>query len=115
MSSSVVQPAATEGQAHASESRVQTYRAAVVHEFGGPLTVERVPAGDLTPRQVRVKVEASGLSHKRPRGGPRGRLVLRSPGCAAATCALSSPRAWPAAFAISAADLNAPPTKDSSR
>src|ERR671911_108503 len=63
MSSSVIQPAATESQAHASESRVQTYRAAVVHEFGSPLTVERVPAAELTPGQVRVKVEASGLCH----------------------------------------------------
>src|ERR671911_387930 len=63
MSSSVIQPAATESQAHASESRVQTYRAAVVHEFGSPLTVERVRAAELMPGQVRVKVEASGLCH----------------------------------------------------
>jgi alcohol dehydrogenase, propanol-preferring len=61
--SSSVQHAATEPQAHVTESRVQTYRAAVVREFGGPLTVERVPAAELTPGQVRVKVEASGLCH----------------------------------------------------
>ena len=60
MSSSVIQPAVTEPQPHASESRVQSYRAAVVHEFGGPLTVERVPAAELMPGQVRVRVEASG-------------------------------------------------------
>ena len=63
MSNSVIQPAATEPQAHASESRVQAYRAAVVHEFGGPLTVERVRAAELTAGQVRVRVEASGLCH----------------------------------------------------
>ena len=61
--SSSVQHAATEPQAHVTESRVQTYRAAVVREFGSPLTVERVPAAELTPGQVRVKVEASGLCH----------------------------------------------------
>ena len=39
------------------------YRAAVVHEFGAPLSVEMVPAGQLTAGQVRVKVEATGLCH----------------------------------------------------
>jgi propanol-preferring alcohol dehydrogenase len=63
MSSSVVQHGATDPHAHAAESRVQTYRAAVVHEFGSPLTVERVRAAELTPGQVRVRVEASGLCH----------------------------------------------------
>jgi propanol-preferring alcohol dehydrogenase len=42
---------------------VQTYRAAVVHGFGLPLTVEQVPKRTLEPGQVRVAVEASGLCH----------------------------------------------------
>src|SRR3954452_10933006 len=41
----------------------QTYRAAVVHEFHAPLTVDDVPAVALAVGQVRVKVEASGLCH----------------------------------------------------
>jgi alcohol dehydrogenase, propanol-preferring len=40
-----------------------TYRAAVVHEFGNPLTVEQVPMQQLGAGQVRVKVEACGLCH----------------------------------------------------
>ena len=40
-----------------------TYRAAVVHRFGDPLSVEQVLARELAPGQVRVKVEASGLCH----------------------------------------------------
>src|SRR6187431_2180288 len=40
-----------------------TYRAAVVHRFGDPLSVEQVLACELAPGQVRVKVEASGLCH----------------------------------------------------
>jgi propanol-preferring alcohol dehydrogenase len=40
-----------------------TYRAAVVHEFDAPLSVEEVPSRALEPGQVRVKVEASGLCH----------------------------------------------------
>jgi hypothetical protein len=47
--STSVQHAATEPQTRVTESRVQTYRAAVVREFGSPLTVERVPAAELTP------------------------------------------------------------------
>jgi propanol-preferring alcohol dehydrogenase len=39
------------------------YKAAVVHEFGTPLTVEEVPRTPLLPGQIRVKVEASGLCH----------------------------------------------------
>jgi alcohol dehydrogenase, propanol-preferring len=39
------------------------YRAAVVHRFHEPLTIEQVPARPLEPGQVRVKVEASGLCH----------------------------------------------------
>ena len=40
-----------------------SYRAAVVHEFGSPLTVETVAATGLTSGQVRVCVEATGLCH----------------------------------------------------
>jgi alcohol dehydrogenase, propanol-preferring len=39
------------------------YRAAVVHEFNSLLSVEEVPAPELEPGQIRVKVEASGLCH----------------------------------------------------
>ncbi|HEU0240529.1 MAG TPA: alcohol dehydrogenase AdhP [Micromonosporaceae bacterium] len=39
------------------------YRAAVVHDFGAPLRLERLPMRPLEPGQVRVKVEASGLCH----------------------------------------------------
>jgi propanol-preferring alcohol dehydrogenase len=45
------------------EPSVTTYRAAVVHEFHAPLTVEQVPRRELEPGQVLVKVEASGLCH----------------------------------------------------
>jgi propanol-preferring alcohol dehydrogenase len=44
-------------------TRLTSYRAAVVHEFNRPLTVEAVPATELTAGQVRVRVEASGLCH----------------------------------------------------
>ncbi|MCW2990137.1 MAG: adhP [Solirubrobacterales bacterium] len=40
-----------------------TYRAAVVHGFHEPLTVEQVPVVALQAGQVRVKVEATGLCH----------------------------------------------------
>jgi len=46
-----------------SEAELGPYRAAVVHDFQSPLTVEDVPAGSLEPGQVRVKVEATGLCH----------------------------------------------------
>jgi propanol-preferring alcohol dehydrogenase len=39
------------------------YRAAVVHDFHSPLSIEEVPARPLEPGQIRVKVEASGLCH----------------------------------------------------
>jgi propanol-preferring alcohol dehydrogenase len=41
----------------------QTYRAAVVHDFRAPLSVDEVPAATLAAGQVRVRVEASGLCH----------------------------------------------------
>ena len=40
-----------------------TYRAAVVHQFREPLTIDRVSARELATGQVRVKVEGSGLCH----------------------------------------------------
>jgi alcohol dehydrogenase, propanol-preferring len=46
-----------------STPSLTTYRAAVVHDFHSPLSVEQVPARDLEPGQIRVKVEASGLCH----------------------------------------------------
>ena len=41
----------------------RTYKAAVVHSFDEPLTVEQVPGKPLEPGQVRVRVEATGLCH----------------------------------------------------
>jgi alcohol dehydrogenase, propanol-preferring len=40
-----------------------TYRAAVVHDFSAPLSLEQVPALELEPDQVRVRIEACGLCH----------------------------------------------------
>lgn len=40
-----------------------TYRAAVVHDFGAPLTIDEVAQPALGPDQIRVKIEASGLCH----------------------------------------------------
>ena len=45
------------------EPSMQSYRAAVVHEFHSPLSVEPVAFARLEPGQVRVEVEASGLCH----------------------------------------------------
>ena len=50
-------------QSEAPQTPSTTYRAAVVHAFHGPLTVEEVAPRELEPGQVRVKVEASGLCH----------------------------------------------------
>lgn len=46
-----------------TEAAIGTYRAAVVHDFTEPLTVEQVPKAELGPGQILVKVEASGLCH----------------------------------------------------
>jgi propanol-preferring alcohol dehydrogenase len=46
-----------------STDAVRSYRAAVVHELGSPLTIETVPAVALAAGQVRVRVEATGLCH----------------------------------------------------
>jgi propanol-preferring alcohol dehydrogenase len=48
---------------HVAEPVPATYRAAVVHEFHAPLSVEEIARTELLPGQVRVKVEASGLCH----------------------------------------------------
>jgi alcohol dehydrogenase, propanol-preferring len=50
-------------QEQPAEGIVQTYRAAVVHQFHVPLSIEDVSAVALAAGQVRVKVEASGLCH----------------------------------------------------
>ena len=55
--------ATTAPQFEATQTPRTTYRAAVVHDFDGPLTVEQVAPRELEPGQVRVKVEASGLCH----------------------------------------------------
>ncbi len=55
--------ATTSPQPTASGAPPTTYRAAVVHEFHQPLTVEDVPRRELEPGQVLVEVEASGLCH----------------------------------------------------
>jgi alcohol dehydrogenase, propanol-preferring len=43
--------------------KLASYRAAVVHEFHAPLTVDQVPAKPLEAGQIRVRVEATGLCH----------------------------------------------------
>lgn len=50
-------------EATATQALIATYRAAVVHDFAEPLTVEQVPAVSLETGQVRVRVEACGLCH----------------------------------------------------
>ena len=55
--------ATTVTQTDGAQAPVSTYRAAVVHEFGSPLSLEQVPRQALGPDQIRVKVEASGLCH----------------------------------------------------
>ncbi len=46
-----------------TEAAPTSYRAAVVHDFASPLTVETVPMPALGHGQLRVKVEACGLCH----------------------------------------------------
>ena len=55
--------ASTVPQREATQTPTTPYRAAVVHEFHSPLTIEDVAPRELEPGQVRVKVEASGLCH----------------------------------------------------
>jgi alcohol dehydrogenase, propanol-preferring len=54
---------ATEERRSPADATVATYRAAVVHDFTAPLTVDHVPFVALEPGQIRVKVEATGLCH----------------------------------------------------
>ena len=63
MSISIDEHATIEPQVVATEPRARTYRAAVVHDFHSPLSVEQVASAELTAGQVRVRVEASGLCH----------------------------------------------------
>jgi propanol-preferring alcohol dehydrogenase len=58
-----IRMAVTSPKPTTSEPSVSTYRAAVVHDFHSPLTVEQVAHPELQPGQVRVQVEASGLCH----------------------------------------------------
>ncbi len=58
-----VQPAAAAPTNHATEPSLHTYRAAVVHEFKTPMTIELVSRRTLEAAQVLVKVEATGLCH----------------------------------------------------
>ena len=46
-----------------AEATASAYRAAVVHRFHEPLTIDEVRGPELGPGQVRIKVEASGLCH----------------------------------------------------
>src|SRR5512132_453587 len=55
--------ASTIPQSDATQTPRTTYRAAVVHDFHDPLTVEQVAPRELEPGQVRVRVEATGLCH----------------------------------------------------
>ena len=41
----------------------ETMRAAVVHEFGRPLTIDRLPIPTPGPGQVLIRMEASGVCH----------------------------------------------------
>jgi propanol-preferring alcohol dehydrogenase len=50
-------------QPDTSQTAPATYRAAVVHDFNRPLSIEEVPMLRLDPGQVRVKVVACGLCH----------------------------------------------------
>ena len=53
----------TLSQTSGATTPLTSYRAAVVHDFTSPLTVEQVPRPGLEPGQVLVKVEACGLCH----------------------------------------------------
>ena len=55
--------ALTADQTAMGEETATTYRAAVVHSFDQPLTIERVTPPALEHGQIRVKIEACGLCH----------------------------------------------------
>jgi propanol-preferring alcohol dehydrogenase len=46
-----------------TDADAKTYRAAVVHDFAQPLTVDEIGRPELAHGQILVKVEASGLCH----------------------------------------------------
>ncbi len=50
----------------------KTMKAAVVHAFGAPLTIEEVPIPTPGPGEVLVKVIATGVCPHRPSRGERG-------------------------------------------
>jgi propanol-preferring alcohol dehydrogenase len=53
----------TTSQPTSPATAVTSYRAAVVHDFHAPLTIEQVPRRELVAGQILVKVEATGLCH----------------------------------------------------
>jgi propanol-preferring alcohol dehydrogenase len=61
--STIAVPPESADEAAFIEPAVASYRAAVVHEFGSPLTIDTVPAVTLDSGQIRVKIEATGLCH----------------------------------------------------
>ena len=64
MSTIIDQPATSPATADPSAPpQVASYRAAVVHGFREPLSIDTVPAVKLQAGQVRVRVEATGLCH----------------------------------------------------
>jgi propanol-preferring alcohol dehydrogenase len=42
---------------------MKTMKAAVVHEFGKPLSIDEVPVPEVGPGQILVRIEASGVCH----------------------------------------------------
>lgn len=53
----------TTEQPSTAQAPPATYRAAVVHAFHAPLTIEEVPRPELAAGQILVRVEATGLCH----------------------------------------------------
>ena len=47
----------------APKKATKTMKAAVVHEFGEPLTIEEVPVPEVGPGQILVKIAATGVCH----------------------------------------------------
>src|SRR5687768_6384924 len=63
MTAGSVAPVLTTLEEGTRDPLTEVYRAAVVHEFGSPLSVEEVAPAALAAGQVRVRVEATGLCH----------------------------------------------------
>src|SRR5262245_21532144 len=55
--------AVSKAQPSAGTASPGTYRAAVVHRFREPLSIDQVTQPELAPEQGRVKIEACGLCH----------------------------------------------------